>query len=184
VAVSVAASRNGAAAGFAARPQSRDVVEYGWRRNVITLGIVIATLLEIIDVTIVNVALPNIEGNFGASVDQAAWIGTGYIIANVVVIPITPWLQKRFGRRQYYAASIAIFVLASIMCGLSGSLTDLIVWRVIQGSRHLRDGRDRRADRRTDARRLHHRSVLVALRVLRQRAARHHRIPDRRVDAA
>jgi DHA2 family multidrug resistance protein len=133
VAVSVAASRNGAAAGFAARPQSRDVVEYGWRRNVITLGIVIATLLEIIDVTIVNVALPNIEGNFGASVDQAAWIGTGYIIANVVVIPITPWLQKRFGRRQYYAASIAIFVLASIMCGLSGSLTDLIVWRVIQG---------------------------------------------------
>ena len=133
MALQVAASRNGAAAGFAARPQARDVVEYGWRRSVITLGIVIATLLEIIDVTIVNVALPNIEGNFGASVEQAAWIGTGYIIANVVVIPITPWLQKRFGRRQYYAASIALFVVASIMCGLSTSLADLVVWRIIQG---------------------------------------------------
>jgi DHA2 family multidrug resistance protein len=133
VAVQVAASRNGAAASFGARPASRDVVEYGWRRGVITLGIVIATLLEIIDVTIVNVALPNIEGNFGASVDQAAWIGTGYIIANVVVIPITPWLQKRFGRRQYYAASIGLFVVASIMCGLSGSLEDLVFWRIVQG---------------------------------------------------
>ena len=133
MAVQLAASRNGAPAGFSARPQATDVIEYGWRRNVITLGIVIATLLEIVDVTIVNVALPNIEGNFGASVDQAAWIGTGYIIANVVIIPITPWLQKRFGRRQYYAASIALFVLASIMCGLSGSLEALIFWRIIQG---------------------------------------------------
>jgi len=133
VAVHVAASRNGTAASFAARPQPLDVVEYGWRRNIITLGIVIATLLEIIDVTIVNVALPNIEGNFGASVDQAAWIGTGYIIANVVVIPITPWLQKRFGRRQYYAASIALFILASIMCGISGSLEQLVFWRIVQG---------------------------------------------------
>jgi DHA2 family multidrug resistance protein len=99
----------------------------------ITLAIVTATLLEIVDVTIVNVALPNIQGNFGASVDQAAWIGTGYIIANVIVIPLTPWLQRRFGRRQYYAASIAIFLVASIMCGLSGSLEELVFWRIVQG---------------------------------------------------
>jgi DHA2 family multidrug resistance protein len=113
--------------------ESRDVVEYGWRRSLITLAIVTATLLEIVDVTIVNVALPNIQGNFGASIDQAAWIGTGYIIANVIVIPITPWLQLRFGRRQYYAASILLFIAASIMCGLSGSLEELVFWRILQG---------------------------------------------------
>jgi len=111
----------------------RDVNEYGWRRTLITLAIVTATLLEIVDVTIVNVALPNIQGNFGASVDQAAWIGTGYIIANVIVIPITPWLQRRFGRRQYYAASIIIFTIASIACGLAQSLEALIFWRIVQG---------------------------------------------------
>jgi len=117
----------------AASDAPRVVIEYGWRRVLITLAIVTATLLEIVDVTIVNVALPNIQGNFGASVDQAAWIGTGYIIANVIVIPITPWLQNRFGRRQYYAASIVVFTIASVACGLSQSLEQLIFWRIVQG---------------------------------------------------
>jgi DHA2 family multidrug resistance protein len=130
---SAAISRNGAARPAPAAYAPRDVIEYGWRRTLITIAIVTATLLEIVDVTIVNVALPNIQGNFGASVDEAAWIGTGYIIANVIVIPITPWLQRRFGRRQYYVASIAIFLVASVMCGLSGTLEELVFWRVVQG---------------------------------------------------
>jgi DHA2 family multidrug resistance protein len=131
---SAAISRNGAAARPApAAYAPRDVIEYGWRRTLITIAIVTATLLEIVDVTIVNVALPNIQGNFGASVDEAAWIGTGYIIANVIVIPITPWLQRRFGRRQYYVASIVIFLIASVMCGLSGTLEELVFWRIVQG---------------------------------------------------
>jgi len=129
----LAVSRNGASLGSVAPETPRNVVEHGWRLGVITFAIITATLLEIIDVTIVNVALPNIEGNFGASVDQAAWIGTGYIIANVIVIPLTPWLQRRFGRRQYYAASIAIFTIASIACGFSGSLEQLVFWRIVQG---------------------------------------------------
>jgi len=134
VASAAAASPNGAKVGPALSDYApRSVIEYGRRRALITLAIVTATLLEIVDTTIVNVALPNIEGNFGATVDQAAWIGTGYIIANVIVIPITPWLQQRFGRRQYYAASIAIFTIASMMCGLSGSLEELVFWRIIQG---------------------------------------------------
>jgi len=91
-------------------------------------------MLEIIDTTIVNVALPNIQGNFGVSVDQGAWIVTGYIIANVIVIPITPWLQARFGRRAYYLASIGIFTVASIMCGLAGSFGQLVFWRLVQGA--------------------------------------------------
>jgi DHA2 family multidrug resistance protein len=112
---------------------STSVVEQGARRAIITAALTIATLLEIVDVTIVNVALPNIQGNFGASVDEIAWIGTGYIIANVIVIPLTPWLQRRFGRRQYYAASILLFTAASIFCGLSASLPALVFWRIIQG---------------------------------------------------
>lgn len=113
--------------------QREDVTEYGFRRAVVTLAIIIATLLEIVDVTIVNTTLPNIQGAFGATVDEAAWIGTGYIIANVIVIPLTPWLQQRFGRKQYYIASIVIFTVASLMCGLSNSLEELIFWRIMQG---------------------------------------------------
>lgn len=110
-----------------------DVIEYGSRRAFVTLAITIATMLEIVDITIVNVALPNIQGNFGASVDEIAWVGTGYIIANVIVIPLTPWLQRRFGRKQYYAASIILFTAASMACGLSQSLDALVFWRIVQG---------------------------------------------------
>ena len=130
-----AVSRNGASHGVSASRAVApgNVEEYGRRRVLIVLALITATLLEIVDVTIVNVALPNIQGNFGASIEQAAWIGTGYIIANVIVIPITPWLQRRFGRREYYATSIAIFVIASMMCGLSNSLEELVFWRIVQG---------------------------------------------------
>jgi DHA2 family multidrug resistance protein len=99
----------------------------------VSLAVITATLLEIIDTTIVNVALPNIQGNFGASVDQGAWVVTGYIIANVVIIPISPWLQERFGRRAYYLSSILLFTFASIMCGFAGSFGTLVFWRIIQG---------------------------------------------------
>lgn len=109
------------------------VNEFGRRRALVTLAVIAATMLEIIDTTIVNVALPNIQGNYGVSVDQGAWVVTGYIIANVVVIPITPWLSERFGRRAYYLASIVLFTFASIMCGLSGSFAQLVFWRLIQG---------------------------------------------------
>ncbi|TAM87744.1 DHA2 family efflux MFS transporter permease subunit, partial [bacterium] len=86
-----------------------------------------------VDSTIVNVALPTIQGNLGATIDEAAWVVTGYIVANVVVIPLTPWLQLRFGRREYYAASIIGFTIASVLCGVSTSFTELVFWRVVQG---------------------------------------------------
>ncbi len=114
-------------------PAYEPVIEYGWRRAIVTLAVITATMLEIIDTTIVNVALPNIQGNFGVAVDQGAWVVTGYIIANVIVIPITPWLQARFGRRRYYMASILIFTFSSIMCGLAGSFNQLVFWRLVQG---------------------------------------------------
>lgn len=109
-------------------------VEYGLRRWLIVLGVVIAPLLETVDSSIVNVALPTIEGNLGATLDQATWIITGYLISNVVVIPLTPWLQKRFGRRQYFAVTVIGFTIASILCGMSTSIGQLIFFRVIQGT--------------------------------------------------
>ena len=109
------------------------VLEFGWRRTAVTLAVIAATMLEIVDTTIVNVALPNIQGNLGVSVDQAAWVVTGYIIANVVVIPMTPWLQMRFGRRAYYLASILLFTFASAMCGAAPTFESLVFWRIVQG---------------------------------------------------
>src|SRR5262245_64741865 len=70
------------------------------------LGVMMATILEILDTSIVNVALPNMMGNLGATVDEISWVVTSYIIANVIVIPMTSWLAGRFGRRRYFVTSI------------------------------------------------------------------------------
>lgn len=112
---------------------SASLVEFGTRRALVVAGVMLAVLLQTIDITIVNVALPTIQGNLGASIDEATWVMTGYVIANVVVIPITPWLQRRFGRKQYFLASIIGFTVVSVLCGLSTSLSMLIAFRVVQG---------------------------------------------------
>lgn len=103
------------------------------RRLLIVVSVMLAVLLEIIDTSIVNVALPSIMGNLGASLDEASWILTGYIVANVIVIPMTGWLASRFGRRRYFTTSIAVFTLASLFCGLSTSIASLVAWRIVQG---------------------------------------------------
>ena len=110
-----------------------DLVEYGTRRWLIVLGVMSATLLQVLDATIVNVALPTIQGNMGANFDDGAWIVTGYIIAAVIVIPLTPWLQQLFGRKQYYVGAIIGFTITSAMCGLATSLGQLIFFRILQG---------------------------------------------------
>ena len=93
----------------------------------------LAVMLEIIDTSIVNVALPDMMGNLGATVDEISWVVTSYIIANVIVIPMTSWLAGRFGRRRYFASSILLFTAASVLCGLATSLRELVLFRVIQG---------------------------------------------------
>ncbi len=92
-----------------------------------------ATLLQVLDATIVNVALPTIQGNMGANFDEGAWIVTGYIIAAVIVIPLTPWLQQAMGRKQYYVAAIVGFTVTSALCGMSTLLNELIFFRILQG---------------------------------------------------
>ena len=100
-----------AAASNAAVAQEGPQVEHGRRLVVIALGVILATLLEMIDTTIVNVALPNIQGNLGATIDEGTYIVTGYIVANVIVVPLTPWLQERFGLQE---------LLSNVDCDLHG----------------------------------------------------------------
>ncbi|WP_295336152.1 MDR family MFS transporter [Flavobacterium sp.] len=110
-----------------------DLVEYGFRRVIITITAVLCALLEIVDTTIVNVALNNMRGSLGASLTDVAWVITAYAIANVIVIPMTSWLSQQFGRRNYFAASIIIFTVASFMCGNADNIWELVVFRFIQG---------------------------------------------------
>ena len=118
---------------MAVEVKDRDVSEQGSRLILITVGILAATLMQTLDSTIVNVALPIIQGNLGATQSEGVWVVTGYIISAVIVIPLTPWLQSRFGRRQYYSVAIVGFTIASIFCGTAGSIQSLVIWRIIQG---------------------------------------------------
>jgi len=108
-------------------------VEFGTRRWIIAFGIALAPLLETVDSSIVNVALPDIQGNLGATLDQAAFVVTAYLAANVIVIPLTPWFAERLGRRQYLTLSIVGFTLVSVACGFAPSIEALIVLRLFQG---------------------------------------------------
>jgi DHA2 family multidrug resistance protein len=117
-----------------APPPDRNVNESGGSLVLITAAIIAATLMQTLDTTIINVALPIIQGNLGATLDEGAWVVTGYIIAAVIVIPLTPWLQIRFGRRQYYSTAIIGFTIASVLCGTSGTIGELIFWRIVQGA--------------------------------------------------
>jgi len=90
-------------------------------------------LLEVLDSSIVNVALTEMQSSFGSTISQIGWIVTGYAIANVIMIPLTAWLGDRFGKKRYFVFSLAGFTLASIACGLSPNLGTLIFARIIQG---------------------------------------------------
>src|SRR5690349_20549263 len=102
-------------------------------KYIIAITVSLASVLELLDTSIVNVAIPHMMGNLGATLDEIAWVSTGYIVANVIILPITGWLSAFFGRRRYFAGSIAIFIISSFFCGNAHSLTALVFWRIIQG---------------------------------------------------
>ena len=110
-----------------------DLVEYGFRRIIITITCILCALLEIVDTTIVNVALNNMRGSLGATLSDVAWVITAYAIANVIVIPMTSWLSQQFGRKNYFATSIVIFTVASFLCGNATNIWELVAFRFIQG---------------------------------------------------
>jgi DHA2 family multidrug resistance protein len=109
------------------------LVEYGSRRVIITLTAITCTLLEIIDSTIVNVALNDMRGNLGATLTEVAWVITAYAIGNVIIIPMTSWLSSQFGRKNYFAASIMIFTACSFLCGNANGIWELVFFRFLQG---------------------------------------------------
>ena len=116
------------------RPETRDPRPDPYaHKYLIAIAVTLAAVLELIDTSIVNVAIPHMMGNLGATLDEISWVSTGYIIANVIVIPMSGWLSGFFGRKRYLTGSILLFVFASFMCGAAHSLLSLVMWRVIQG---------------------------------------------------
>jgi DHA2 family multidrug resistance protein len=103
-------------------------------RWLILVGLILAAAMEVLDTTIINVALPQMAGNLSTTTQEIAWVSTGYILSNVVVLPMTAFLNTLFGRRNYLLGSIILFTVASLFCGLSNSLPALIFWRVLQGA--------------------------------------------------
>jgi MFS transporter, DHA2 family, multidrug resistance protein len=102
-------------------------------RPMITLSIMLATIMQTLDSTIANVALPHMQGTLSASQDQIAWVLTAYIVAAAIATPLTGWLSDRFGQKNLFLASISGFTLASMLCGISNSLTEIVVARLLQG---------------------------------------------------
>jgi DHA2 family multidrug resistance protein len=93
----------------------------------------VGTFMVVLDTTIVNVSLPHIAGNLSASIEESTWALTSYLAANAIILPITGWLANYFGRRRLLLLSVAGFTAASVLCGLSTSLTMLVAWRIVQG---------------------------------------------------
>jgi len=102
-------------------------------RFLIAFTVTLASVMELVDTSIVNVAIPHMMGSLGATLDEIAWVSTGYVVANVIVLPISGWLANWFGRRNYLALSIMLFIAASMFCGAASSLEGLVFWRIVQG---------------------------------------------------
>lgn len=109
------------------------MVETGFRKWIVTLTLVFSTLMELLDTTVVNVSLPHIMGNLGATFDDIGWVVTSYSVAIIIVLPISGWLGQRLGRKNYYMASVILFTLFSFFCGHAHSLSELVFFRFLQG---------------------------------------------------
>ncbi|MEY2342629.1 MFS transporter [Acidithiobacillus sp. IBUN Pt1247-S3] len=103
-------------------------------RPLITLSIMLATIMQTLDSTIANVALPHMQGSLSATLNQVGWVLTSYIVATAIATPMTGWLAERFGKRNVLLASVVGFTLASMWCGISTSLAEIVLARVFQGA--------------------------------------------------
>lgn len=113
--------------------QQSSLVEYGSRRVIITITAILCALLEIVDTTIVNVSLHDMQGNLGATTTEVGWVITAYAIGNVIIVPMTSFLAAQFGRRNYFAASIILFTVCSFLCGNATGIWELVAFRFLQG---------------------------------------------------
>src|SRR6266702_4735515 len=102
-------------------------------RGAITVSIMLATIMQALDSTIANVALPHIQGSLAATSDTITWVLTSYIIAAAIMTPMAGWLSGRYGRKQVFLVAVAGFTVASMLCGIADSLTQIVVYRLLQG---------------------------------------------------
>src|SRR5437667_2870289 len=100
----------------------------------IAVSVMFATFMEVLDTTVVNVSLPHIAGSLSASIDEATWALTSYLVANAIILPMTGWLASMFGRKRLLMLSVVGFTAASFLCGLAPTLGSLIIFRIIQGA--------------------------------------------------
>lgn len=100
----------------------------------LAISVMLGTVMEVIDTSIVNVALPHMQGTFSATVDEIAWVATSYLLANGIMIPMTAWISSRFGRKRYFMFSVATFTAASMLCGMATSLDQIVLFRLLQGA--------------------------------------------------
>src|SRR5512138_1825556 len=109
----------------------------GWQPAVnpwiIAASAMLATFMEVLDTSVANVALPHIAGNLSATPEEATWVLTSYLVSNAIILPATGWLSAMFGRKRFFQVCIALFTLASALCGAATSLGFLILARVLQG---------------------------------------------------
>jgi MFS transporter, DHA2 family, multidrug resistance protein len=108
-------------------------MERGWSKWAIAITAALGALLEVVDTSIVNVALTDMQASLGATLSEVGWVVTSYAIANVIIIPLTAWLGDYFGKKPYFVFSLVAFTAASVLCGMATSLWMLIVARVLQG---------------------------------------------------
>jgi DHA2 family multidrug resistance protein len=118
-----------AASDNAARDSWRPAANPWW----IAVAVTLAAFMEVLDTTIVNVALPHIAGTMSVSYDEATWALTSYLVANSIVLPISAYLARTFGRKRYFVVCIIAFTICSLLCGISTNLTELIIFRILQG---------------------------------------------------
>jgi DHA2 family multidrug resistance protein len=109
---------------------STDQFQNKW---LIAIAVTLGSVIELIDTSIVNVALPHMSANLGATLDEVTWVAVGYILSSVIILPMTGWLAAFFGRTPYYVGSIIIFTISSFFCGAAHSLAVLVFWRIMQG---------------------------------------------------
>ncbi|MBB5057043.1 DHA2 family multidrug resistance protein [Granulicella aggregans] len=114
-------------------PPQTAVQRAGINPWVIALTVTIATFMELLDTSIANVSLPYIAGGLGRSYDEVTWILTTYLVANAVILPMSAWLSRVFGRKNYYMACVALFTITSFFCGIAPSLNIMLIARVLQG---------------------------------------------------
>jgi len=119
-------------AGAIRPPQSVHAAEAA-RKWIVAASVILCATLEVLDSSIVNVALPHIQGSFAAGVDEVTWVVTTYLVATGIMIPTTGWIAGQFGRKRYFIISITAFVISSAMCGAAQSLDQMVVFRFLQG---------------------------------------------------